>query len=74
MIKDTIFSPFREYRYTLYREWAPGDKVVQFIGLNPSTADEVKNDQPELRQSKTFNDWLSASKFNRHEQERQNEQ
>ena len=44
MIKDTIFSPFREYRYTLYREWAPGDKVVQFIGLNPSTADEVKND------------------------------
>ena len=69
MIKDTIFSPFREYRYTLYREWAPGDKVVQFIG-----ADEVKNDQPELRQSKTFNDWLSASKFNRHEQERQNEQ
>lgn len=44
MIKDTIFSPCREYRYTLYREWMPGDKVVQFIGLNPSTADEVKND------------------------------
>lgn len=44
MIKDTIFSPCREYRYTLYREWAPGDKVVMFIGLNPSTADEVNND------------------------------
>lgn len=44
MIKATLFSPFREYRYTLYREWSPGDKVVQFICLNPSTADEVKND------------------------------
>ena len=44
MIKGTIFSPCRDYRYTLYREWAPGDKIVQFIGLNPSTADEVKND------------------------------
>ena len=44
MIKDTIFSPCREYRYTLYREWSPGDRIVQFIGLNPSTADEINND------------------------------
>ncbi|QOJ19522.1 MAG: DUF1643 domain-containing protein [Gammaproteobacteria bacterium] len=44
MIKETIFSPCRNYRYTLYREWAPGDKVVMFVGLNPSTADEVQND------------------------------
>ena len=44
MIKDTIFSSCRHYRYTLYREWASGDKVAMFIGLNPSTADEVKND------------------------------
>lgn len=44
MIKDTIFSPCREYRYTLYREWDEGNRIVAFIGLNPSTADEIKND------------------------------
>lgn len=54
--RKTIFSPCRKYRYTLWREWdAPEDllervtkfkfgQYVQFIGLNPSTADEVKND------------------------------
>lgn len=44
MIKDTIFSPCREYRYTLYREWGEGNRIVAFVGLNPSTADEIKND------------------------------
>lgn len=62
--RRTIFSPCRQYRYTLWREWPemfwfddiePGEacagnrfKYVQFIGLNPSTADENKND-PTIR-------------------------
>jgi hypothetical protein len=48
----TLFSPCRAYRYTLWREWDPifngGERYVCFIGLNPSTADEVKND-PTIR-------------------------
>lgn len=40
----TIFSPCRKYRYTLWREWDPALPYCQFIGLNPSTADEVLND------------------------------
>lgn len=51
--RQTIFSPDRKHRYTLWREWSmehvPGataddDNYVMFIALNPSTADEVKND------------------------------
>lgn len=38
-----LFSPCRQYRYRLWREW--GDKPpAVFIMLNPSTADEVEND------------------------------
>lgn len=55
MIRTTEFSPDRVYRYTLWRDWfedlfdhgayaAPTVPFVQFIGLNPSTADEVKDD------------------------------
>lgn len=39
-----VFSPCRRYRYLLWRVWRPGDKLVAFIGLNPSTADETAND------------------------------
>lgn len=46
------FSEDRRHRYTLWRHWRrdalfikPGGvRYVQFIGLNPSTADEVRND------------------------------
>lgn len=57
MNKETIFSACRKYRYTLWRAWPVEDmlvgensaetrahKFVQFIGLNPSTADEIKDD------------------------------
>ena len=73
---DTIFSPDRIYRYTLWREWGteyldsfgpsdphheylPGrpEQFVQFIGLNPSTADE-KLDDPTIRRCIRFaKDW-----------------
>jgi hypothetical protein len=38
-----VFSPCRKYRYELWRNWGPGRKLA-FIGLNPSTADETRND------------------------------
>lgn len=41
------FSPCRTYRYDLWRSWQDtgvGKGYVMFIGLNPSTADEIKND------------------------------
>ena len=60
-----MFSNDREYRYTLWREWSlPSgmpyllplkrqDEYVQFIGLNPSTADET-NDDPTIRRCIDF--------------------
>jgi hypothetical protein len=45
MIKsDALFSDCKRYRYTLVRQWSHGPKSIAFIGLNPSTADEIKND------------------------------
>ncbi len=37
------FSPDRVYRYALWRRWGEGPGVL-WVMLNPSTADEVKND------------------------------
>ena len=46
MIYPTVFSENRIYRYTLWREWPllASHGRVMFIGLNPSTADEMRND------------------------------
>lgn len=40
------FSPCRTWRYALWRRWAWNERanVCAFIGINPSTADETKND------------------------------
>lgn len=55
--RTTVFDSERKYRFTLWREWDQDlltgcaddlpniDKYVQFIGLNPSTADEKINDR-----------------------------
>lgn len=48
MNKDTIFSPDRKYRYTLWRFWDSNPNFCMFIGLNPSTADETLDD-PTIR-------------------------
>jgi hypothetical protein len=48
-----IFSDDRLYRYTLTIRWADIGPMVQFIGLNPSTADE-QNDDPTIRRCKAF--------------------
>src|SRR5262249_4008775 len=52
--RRTIFSTCRTYRYVLWRELdtdKPG--YALFIGLNPSTADEVADD-PTIRRCKSF--------------------
>lgn len=61
--RETVFSECRKYRYTLWREFYPvratnppllpieGNKAHNYlmvIGLNPSTADETKDD-PTIR-------------------------
>lgn len=41
---SAVFSPCGKYRYRLSRCWNPDTMPACFIMLNPSTADEMKND------------------------------
>lgn len=52
MKKDALLSPCGKYRYTLYRRWGTGP-CVNFIGLNPSTADSCMDD-PTIRRMMGF--------------------
>lgn len=47
------FSPCRKYRYVLWRIWDLNKPPVMFIGLNPSTANEIEND-PTIRRVQSF--------------------
>jgi hypothetical protein len=58
---DAKFSPCRTWRYTLYRQWGDGPTVA-FIGLNPSTADETKDD-PTMRRCIGFAKAWGFSRF-----------
>jgi hypothetical protein len=52
-----VFSPDRLYRYVLTRIWDPTVVPAMFVGLNPSTADETKDD-PTIRRCMRFaRDW-----------------
>jgi hypothetical protein len=56
-VRTAKFSEDRAYRYTLDIVWDDTKALCQFIGLNPSTADEVKDD-PTVRRCKDFcNRW-----------------
>ncbi len=44
MIKGANISKDRLYRYALWRIWDRSKPHVVFIGVNPSTADETKDD------------------------------
>jgi hypothetical protein len=59
MLKAAIFSPDRKYRYVLTRTWGEGDSIryVNFIGLNPSTADERVDDNTIRRCIRFARDW-----------------
>jgi hypothetical protein len=51
------FSRCRQFRYALWREWNAELPRVLMIGLNPSTADAVRND-PTIRRCIGFaRDW-----------------
>ncbi len=49
------FSPDRRHRYSLVHQWNPlfSDRLIMWIGLNPSTADESKLD-PTLTRIRSF--------------------
>lgn len=49
------FSPDRRHRYSLVHRWNPlfGDRLILWIGLNPSTADEQQLD-PTLTRIRAF--------------------
>lgn len=52
-----VFSDCRNYRYALWRTWDSGADHVLFIGLNPSKANESRND-PTIRRCITYaRDW-----------------
>jgi hypothetical protein len=53
MLRAAVFSPCRSFRYSLSRVWNPKLPKVMFVGLNPSTADEQKDD-PTVRRCITF--------------------
>ena len=44
MKTDAKLSECRKYRYALWRTWDETKPHVMIIGLNPSTADETKDD------------------------------
>ena len=48
-----LFDTTGTYRYTLWRCWSPDGPQITFIMLNPSTADEAKND-PTIRRCIDF--------------------
>jgi hypothetical protein len=51
------FSPCGLHRYELRRVWKPRARVMVFVGLNPSTADE-NTDDPTIRRILGFaDDW-----------------
>ena len=54
IIRQTVFSVSRHFRYTLWREWDVLNRdYAMFIGLNPSTADETLDD-PTIRRCSGF--------------------
>jgi len=51
--RTASFDRRRVYRYTLWRRWSDGHRYVNFIMLNPSTADETVDD-PTVRKCVKF--------------------
>lgn len=52
-MRGAYFSDDRMYRYYLWRKWDVKKPVIMFIGLNPSTANEISDD-PTIRRVVSF--------------------
>jgi len=57
LYSDALFSKDRIYRYALWRTWDNSLPKVLFIGLNPSTADEIQDDPTNRRCKRYAQDW-----------------
>lgn len=55
--KGAEMSKDRQYRYALWRIWDKEKYMVMFIGLNPSTANESKDDPTIRRVIKFAQNW-----------------
>lgn len=53
MLRTARFSRCGKFRYALGRRWGEGERTVLFIGLNPSTADHMRDD-PTIRRCIDF--------------------
>lgn len=51
------FSECRRYRYRLWRTWDAAKPTITFCMLNPSTADDVKNDPTVERCERRAREW-----------------
>lgn len=47
--RDASLSKCRKYRFALWRTWDESKPYAMIIGLNPSTADETKDDRTLIR-------------------------
>jgi len=57
MDKGARLSDCRRYRYVLWRIWNKSQKPLLFVGLNPSTADELHDDATIRRCISFAKDW-----------------
>ncbi len=54
---DSVFSICKTWRYVLTREWDTDAKYCMFVGLNPSVADHLANDQTVRRCMQLAKSW-----------------
>jgi hypothetical protein len=52
-ISGAVFSSSHEFRYALWRIWQQNGAMLLYIGLNPSTANNIKDD-PTIRRMVGF--------------------
>lgn len=52
-----VFSDDRKYRYLLWRRVGEGNRILHFIGLNPSKAGETENDHTIRREMHYTREW-----------------